>query len=228
MGEALLKMHAGERFDGMSAGVEPGVFNLLTRRVMAEIGVDTAGQYAKGLDQFRGKVAFDYLITVCDHAARNCPVFPGAANRPAWSFEDPAAAVASGDEAAALAKFRNVRDRIDARLRLWLREQGILIPWIREDKHMVTIKVLGSGCATCRKLEELARQAVAGLAVEAQVIKVRDAVEFAHYQLLATPGLVVDEKLVSAGCLPSIGEICSWLADAVSVPGTDDKPQMAR
>jgi len=126
MAEALLKRYTGDRFEIRSAGLEPGVLHPLTRRVMAEIGIDTASQYAKGLDQFLGKVEFDYLITVCDKAARNCPFFPGAGIRLAWSFEDPAALAASGDEAAALAKFRQVRDQIDARIQAWLREQGIL------------------------------------------------------------------------------------------------------
>jgi len=80
---------------------------------------------------------------------------------------------------------------------------------------VLTIKVLGSGCATCKKLEELARRAAAGLAAEAQVVKVTDAVEISHYRVLATPGLVINEKLVSAGRLPSIAEISSWLADAL-------------
>lgn len=80
---------------------------------------------------------------------------------------------------------------------------------------MLTIKVLGSGCANCRKLEELARAAVMGVGIEAQIEKVTDMADIMSYKLLATPGLVINEKLVSAGRLPSVAEITTWLTDAL-------------
>jgi small redox-active disulfide protein 2 len=89
---------------------------------------------------------------------------------------------------------------------------------------MLTVKVLGSGCASCKKLEELARQAVTGLAIEAQVVKVTDMAEIMRYRVLATPGLVIDEKLVSAGRLPSAAEVSSWLADALMAAQANTKP----
>ena len=58
------------------------------------------------------------MITVCDHANEQCPVFPGKTKRIHWSFDDPA--TASGDEAAQLAVFRRVRDEIRERLREWV------------------------------------------------------------------------------------------------------------
>jgi len=80
---------------------------------------------------------------------------------------------------------------------------------------MLTITVLGSGCANCRKLEELARTAAAGLGIEFQLEKVTDMADIMSYNLLATPGLVINGKVVSAGRLPSVAEITTWLTDAL-------------
>lgn len=76
---------------------------------------------------------------------------------------------------------------------------------------MLTIKVLGSGCANCKKLEASARKVVADLGLEAEVIKVTETAEIMKYPILSTPGLVVNEKLVSAGRIPSEAEIAAWL-----------------
>ena len=77
---------------------------------------------------------------------------------------------------------------------------------------MVTIKILGSGCANCRKLESVAREAVASAGVEAQFVKVTDLDGIMAYDLLATPGLVIDDRLVSSGRIPARDEIRGWLA----------------
>ena len=108
MAEAFLRKYAGDRFDVFSAGLEPGEINPYTRRVMEEVGLILEGQRSKGLTEYLGKVQFAYLITVCDRADEQCPVFPGQGTRLHWSFEDPSAAVGSEDEK--LAKFRKVRD----------------------------------------------------------------------------------------------------------------------
>ncbi len=76
---------------------------------------------------------------------------------------------------------------------------------------MLTIKVLGSGCANCKKLEAITRKVVSALGIEAEIIKVTDYAEIMKYPILSTPGLVVNEKLVSAGRIPAENEIVAWL-----------------
>jgi small redox-active disulfide protein 2 len=79
---------------------------------------------------------------------------------------------------------------------------------------MLTIKILGTGCENCKKLEDITRQAVASFRMPAEVIKVTDRTEINKYPILATPGLAINEKLVCAGRIPSQGEVITWLADA--------------
>ncbi len=76
---------------------------------------------------------------------------------------------------------------------------------------MVNIKVLGSGCENCKRLEANARKVVDTLAIEATIEKVTDRAEIMKYPIMSTPGLVINEKLVSAGRIPSEVEITSWL-----------------
>ncbi len=109
MAEAFLRKFAGERFDAHSAGLKPQGINPLTITVMNEIGVDISTQTSKAVDTYLGKVNFQYLITVCDYADKNCPtILPGETHRQHWSFEDPAAFEGTDEEK--LLKFRKVRD----------------------------------------------------------------------------------------------------------------------
>lgn len=121
MAEAFLRKYGGDRFEVYSAGLDPAKgIHPLTIKVMEERGFDMQGHYAKDIAQYLGKVHFGYLITVCDRAEQNCPIFPGMGQRLHWSFEDPVAF--QGTEEEKLAKFREVRDQIEARVRAWLQE----------------------------------------------------------------------------------------------------------
>ncbi|MEZ4867607.1 MAG: arsenate reductase ArsC [Caldilineaceae bacterium] len=119
MAEALLRHHAGDRYEVYSAGLEPKGINPYTICVMAEMGLDLAGQHSKHLRDYLGQVNFGYIITVCDHAEASCPaVFLRSSNHLHWSFEDPAAL--TGTDEAKMAKFRQVRDQIDQQIQDWL------------------------------------------------------------------------------------------------------------
>lgn len=80
---------------------------------------------------------------------------------------------------------------------------------------MLTIKVLGSGCANCKRVEQIARKVVSEMGIEAEVVKVTDYNDIMAYNVLSTPGLVVNEKLVSSGRIPTPAEVTTWLADAL-------------
>ena len=78
---------------------------------------------------------------------------------------------------------------------------------------MLTIKILGTGCPNCKKLEKLTREAVIFMNIEADVVKVTDHTDIVEYGILTTPGLVINEKLVSSGRIPSASEISTLIAD---------------
>ena len=81
---------------------------------------------------------------------------------------------------------------------------------------MLTIKVLGSGCENCKKVEAITRRAIANLGVEAEILKVTAYPEIMKYPVLATPGLVINESLVCAGRIPNEAEVTTWLTSALS------------
>jgi len=78
---------------------------------------------------------------------------------------------------------------------------------------MKNIKILGSGCANCKRLEALARKVVADLGIEAEFEKVTDMNEIMKYPILSTPGLVIDGKVVSFGRIPAEAQIAAWLKE---------------
>lgn len=79
---------------------------------------------------------------------------------------------------------------------------------------MLNIKVLGPGCANCRKLEEVAREAAALAGVPAEIEKVTDMQAILAYDVLKTPGLVINGKLVSSGRIPAAGTVAEWIREA--------------
>jgi small redox-active disulfide protein 2 len=79
---------------------------------------------------------------------------------------------------------------------------------------MLTIKILGSGCANCKKVEAIARQTVETMGMQAEFIKVTDFNQIMDYNIMSTPGLVINEKLVCAGRIPTPTEVSTWLANA--------------
>jgi arsenate reductase (thioredoxin) len=117
--EALVNRFLPEQWQAYSAGTHPsGTVQPLTLRVLEEIGIQHAGQ-SKSADVFRG-MEFDVVITVCDDAAENCPVWLGKGQRVHLGFPDPAQV--EGDEDQKMAAFRQVRDEIHDRLLGFLRE----------------------------------------------------------------------------------------------------------
>lgn len=79
---------------------------------------------------------------------------------------------------------------------------------------MIAIKVLGSGCENCKKVEAMAHEVVNSMGMRAEVIKVTDSTEIRKYAILATPGLVINEKVVCAGRIPTEAEVTTWLVNA--------------
>ncbi len=77
---------------------------------------------------------------------------------------------------------------------------------------MLTVKILGPGCSNCRKLEAVAREAAASAGIEAEFVKVGDIEAIMAYDVMSTPGLVINEKLVSSGRIPTQAEIRQWMA----------------
>jgi arsenate reductase len=108
MAEGLVNHLLGDRWEAFSAGTAPaGYVHPLAIRAMDEIGIDVSSGYSKSVDEFRD-VAFDVVITVCDDAAKNCPLWLGSGNVHHMGFPDPAAAIGSEEER--LQVFRHVRD----------------------------------------------------------------------------------------------------------------------
>src|ERR1044071_7619477 len=113
MAEGLLRHDAGDVFEVASAGVAPTQVRPEAIQAMREVGIDISGQRSKSIDEFAGK-QFDYVITVCDNANQQCPVFPGKTERIHWSIEDPAAVRGASQQRLNL--FRRVRDELRQRL----------------------------------------------------------------------------------------------------------------
>ena len=114
LAEAIVNARLGDTWSAVSAGVQPaGYVHPLALQVLSEIGITPADPRSKSTDEFR-QTPFDLVITVCDDAAENCPVWLGQGPRPHLGFPDPAKAQGSAEEV--LAAFRQVRDDIAQRV----------------------------------------------------------------------------------------------------------------
>ena len=117
MAEGLLRQLGGGAYEVHSAGSKPnGYVSPLAIEAMREIGIDISSHRSKSVSEFEGQ-QFDTVITVCDSAAVECPVFPGA-QRIHWSISDPGAA--SGSDKEKLAAFCRIRDDLASRLQAFL------------------------------------------------------------------------------------------------------------
>ena len=123
MAEGLLQAWGGRRYEVASAGTEATRVRPEAIAVMAELGIDIAGQTSKTLERYRD-ADWDLVVTVCDRAKEACPVFPGARRTMHWGFDDPAEAEGSPQQR--LAEFRRVRDEIAERLREFLAAEGAI------------------------------------------------------------------------------------------------------
>ena len=121
MGEGLFRHEGGGAYEVESAGTRPSHVRPEAIAVMKEIGIDISGHRSKSVDEFAGQ-SFDYVVTVCDNARDNCPVFPAGTARLHWSFEDPAAV--EGSEAERQSAFRRIRDQIHDRIRQFFSEHA--------------------------------------------------------------------------------------------------------
>lgn len=113
MAEAFLKKYGGDRFQVESAGLEPGNLNPYVVRAMAELGIDISKNLTKSVfDLAKAGRSNDVVVTVCSkEAAERCPVFPGAAEKLHWPFDDPSSF--SGSEEEIMEGVRRVRDQIE-------------------------------------------------------------------------------------------------------------------
>jgi arsenate reductase (thioredoxin) len=122
MAEAFLRLYGGEAWEACSAGLKPVPIHPVTLQVMKERGLDLQelGHSSKGLIEnfFKKQVHIGYLITVCNNAEANCPIYPWAGARLFWDIEDPAAF--EGTENEKLDFFRKIRDEIEEKVKAFI------------------------------------------------------------------------------------------------------------
>ncbi len=119
MAEAFVSARHGGQLRAFSAGLEAGTLNPLVVEAMREVGIDISGNASKSVDDpgIRER-DYDFVVTVCDEAsAEACPIYPTRGERLHWSFADPSEFAGSHDER--LARTREVRDAIAARIDAW-------------------------------------------------------------------------------------------------------------
>lgn len=122
MAEGLLR-ELSDAYNVYSAGTDPAeAVHPIAIEVMQEKGIDISEQLPKHVNEFLGRLPVEHLIIVCEGADGSCPrIFPGMVNRQLWPFDDPADFIGSPE--ATKAKFRAVRDEIEAKLTEWLHNE---------------------------------------------------------------------------------------------------------
>lgn len=203
MAEGLLKSFDAN-LEVFSAGTNPS--NQVHPKaviVMKELGIDLSQNYPKKVDQFLNET-FDYVITVCDNAKESCPIFFGKVNNQLHiGFEDPADAVGSEEEI--LNEFRRIRDEI---------KKDFYDFYTKNLKNKENIiKVYGSGCANCKKLEQMCYDVLQEINANATVEKVTDLQKIMKTGILSTPGLEINGKMISSGKLPTKSTLVHWIQD---------------
>ncbi len=122
MAEGLVDHFLGDRWEALSAGTKPsGYVHPLAIKAMAELDIDISDQRSKSVGEFRD-IAFDIVITVCDDAAENCPLWLGSGEVKHIGFPDPADATGSEEER--MEVFREVRDGLRRKVLRYLKEEG--------------------------------------------------------------------------------------------------------
>jgi len=121
--EGLVNHFLGDRWEAFSAGTHPtGYVHPLAVQAMAELGIDISGQRSKSVEEFRGQ-PFDVVITLCDSAAQECPVWLGPGRAVHMGFPDPARA--DGVMADRIDAFRQVRDAIREKVLHYLETEAV-------------------------------------------------------------------------------------------------------
>jgi arsenate reductase (thioredoxin) len=137
MAEGFLRHLAGDRFEAMSAGIDPTPeIHPCAVEATEEVGIDISEQYPKGLRTYLGKMGFNYLIIVCARAEERCPkTFPGVGTIFSWVFEDP-----RREEDipyySMLERFDEVRDEIELKIRDWLDHPEKELRKLREERDL--------------------------------------------------------------------------------------------
>lgn len=117
MAEAVLREQGGDRFEVVSAGVDPRGVHPMTTAALARVGIDISGARSKSVGEFLGQ-RFDYVITVCDRARESCPVFPGGSETLHWGLDDPVEV--EGSDAQRQAAFDRVLVEVGRRINAFI------------------------------------------------------------------------------------------------------------
>ena len=206
MAEGFLKSF-DKNLEVFSAGTKPAEkINPFAVKAMQEIGIDISDGVSENVDKYLSR-SFDYVITVCDNAKESCPVFIGNVKyRLHIGFDDPADSVGSEEEV--IPVYRRVRDEIKKDFYEFYLKNLIS----REN----IIKVYGSGCANCKKLEQMCYDTLQELNINATVEKVTDLQEIMKTGILSTPGLEINGKMISSGKLPTKSTLIHWIQEIIN------------